>query len=539
MNFDKVPELPDAPVKRGPRRARAWLAAGLLLLGGGAAAYWQWGRLPAGRSAAEQAASAQVSRLEMQVEAMRAQLAALPEDTDPATRRAWLEKALAQQSELLRLRDAPVSADTVRLDEWQAELDDARAREFAQRIRELEAAAGELRRQQQTADAVTNLREALRLQQAVNTGLSNRQTKSYGRETQLQQQIEELVAEPLLAESKLALAAARSAAAGGSWADAVAHYGRVREIRRELNRDFPRSRFADLLAEEQLEAELASLGATEAHTQLQSFLAQAAAATDPAAGDRFYALAADRQRVINTEFPKSRFVSMARLEEIEVARQTLRLRPVLARVQERDGRAAEHLRRRELFQAQQLITSALTELEVAIAQSPKAPGLGGELPERVAYLGRRAGEWVTIQDQVYDLLLPLATQPPSALLKQAVPQGLYAAVMNANPSRTPGRALPVDSVSRAEAQEFCRRLGWVLGAAVRLPTVAEMRSARPAPAPPAGSGGMGEWLAADATGERDSTPMLGADGVVNDGPAAARATFRVVVAVDLLGATAR
>jgi hypothetical protein len=114
----------------------------------------------------------------------------------------------------------------------------------------------------------------------------------------------------------------------------------VREIRRELNRDFPRSRFADLLAEEQLEAELASLGATEAHTQLQSFLAQAAAAPDAVAGDRFYALAADRQQVINTEFPKSRFVSMARLEEIEVARQALRLRPVLARVQEFDGRAA-------------------------------------------------------------------------------------------------------------------------------------------------------------------------------------------------------
>lgn len=49
MNFDKVPELPDVPVKRGSRRARAWLAGGLLLLGGGAAAYWQWGRLPAGR----------------------------------------------------------------------------------------------------------------------------------------------------------------------------------------------------------------------------------------------------------------------------------------------------------------------------------------------------------------------------------------------------------------------------------------------------------------------------------------------------------
>jgi hypothetical protein len=50
-----------------------------------------------------------------------------------------------------------------------------------------------------------------------------------------------------------------------------------------------------------------------------------------------------------------------------------------------------------------------------------------------------------------------------------VPQVLFSLVLNANPSRNAGRTRAVDSVSYVEALEFCRRLGWVLGTAVRLP----------------------------------------------------------------------
>jgi formylglycine-generating enzyme required for sulfatase activity len=89
----------------------------------------------------------------------------------------------------------------------------------------------------------------------------------------------------------------------------------------------------------------------------------------------------------------------------------------------------------------------------------------------------KGAELRKIQDEVYDRLLPLIGVTDRLLLASETPQGLYQAIMNTNPSRSPGRALPVDSVNWLDAQEFCARLGWILGTEVRLPTEQEFRTA--------------------------------------------------------------
>ena len=456
MNYDKVPELPDGPVKPAHRRRGIWLAGVLLLL----AAWWQLGREPAAPTAGQQQLAGEIVRLEEKLESLRTELAALPADSAPATRRKLLEEAVARQDELMRRRVPPASADGVRLGDWQAQLDDVVAREQGQQSRELEAAAAGLIRQKQPAAAGEKLREALRLQREINRGMADRQLKSYGREALLQQQFEEVAAGPRLAEAQDALAAARAAATDGSWADALRHYTRAREIQQQLNADFPRSRFSDLLADSRIEAEMTALSAATALAQRDSFQQQAAAAATAGKleeADRCYALAADRQQVINTQFPQSRFVSMERLEQIEVERQTLRARPPLEALRTADGAVTGHLRRRESFQAQRQLTQARQQLEDAVQQFPKARGFDAELCERLNYLARHAADLEAIQDQTYDLLLPLPGRAPGAMLKVELPQALFATVMNTNPSRNPGRARPVDSVNFAEAGEFCRR----------------------------------------------------------------------------------
>jgi formylglycine-generating enzyme required for sulfatase activity len=133
----------------------------------------------------------------------------------------------------------------------------------------------------------------------------------------------------------------------------------------------------------------------------------------------------------------------------------------------------------------------------------------------------------------------------------------------------------VDSVTHAEAGEFCQRLGWVLGATVRLPTEPEFRQAvgnaaatavnawglenGPGKSQPAGEkpanllgfhdllGNVAEWLAADAgadtalvaggsfaesRGQLQALPMRRAPKIER----ARTNGFRVVVEIDLAAA---
>jgi formylglycine-generating enzyme required for sulfatase activity len=151
-----------------------------------------------------------------------------------------------------------------------------------------------------------------------------------------------------------------------------------------------------------------------------------------------------------------------------------------------------------LFQAKQLVTEAVAKLEQITARLPRAGQNDAGLRLRLDYLAVRADELAAMQDEVHDQLLPLpAGAAGVAMLRQEVSQALFTRVMNLNPSRNQGRGLPVDSVSYDDAEEFCRRLGWVLGAAVRLPTAEEFRTAAgPVPGEPEESA----WCAGNSGG---------------------------------------
>jgi formylglycine-generating enzyme required for sulfatase activity len=71
------------------------------------------------------------------------------------------------------------------------------------------------------------------------------------------------------------------------------------------------------------------------------------------------------------------------------------------------------------------------------------------------------------------------------MTRAEIDQGFYGQVMQANPSRAIDRSLPVESLSWSEASEFARRLSWILGMPVRLPTRAEFRAAAGEQAPTA------------------------------------------------------
>jgi len=502
MNYDKEEELPDAPPPTNRFRLAGLIAGGVLIVAAGLG--WWWLAAPAApgpvvKSADQAKTEAQVAALETRVEELAGRLAKLGADAPAATALPLIEEIIARQGELLRLRPATQARDELRLNEWQTKLGDVKAREWSRQSQELEAASAELFKQQQVPAAVEKLKAALRLQRDVNGSSADAALKNNGREARLEQDAERLEAEPLQAETARLLAAARAASVAGRWTEALELYGRARDMQQQLNRDYARTRFIDLLAVDRIEAEMATLSATDAHEQLEALVRDAAAAAgnNLAKADELLAAAAARQKLINEQFAKSRFVSMERLQDIEVERQSLHAKAALDEVRDLDRRAAGHLRKRELFQAQQLLASAMEKLEATVAQLPKARGVDEDLRQRLAYLNLRQSDLVQIQDQAYDLLLPLPGHEQFALLKTEVPQALFAQVMNTNPSRNAGRTLPVDSVTYPETGEFCRRLGWVLGAVVRLPTAEEFRTA----VGPAAATATNAWGAENSSGK--------------------------------------
>jgi formylglycine-generating enzyme required for sulfatase activity len=90
------------------------------------------------------------------------------------------------------------------------------------------------------------------------------------------------------------------------------------------------------------------------------------------------------------------------------------------------------------------------------------------------------------------------------MYRTEIPQGLYASLMDANPSALRREANPVESVAYADAELFARRLGWILGSRARLPSVGEHAAAAGDLTKPASA--ENAWTAAN-TGGVDARPV--------------------------------
>ena len=250
---------------------------------------------------------------------------------------------------------------------------------------------------------------------------------------------------------------------------------------------------------------------------------------EAAAGEFARALALQRQ--LNAKFPASPLVSLARLGEFEADRQTALAQGLLAQLRQREQQLDGHLRRRELHQARRILEAAAGRLGELREKFPQAHGAADGLGVKIAFLHSRADDLEGLQDRCYEALVPLPGLP-QAMMREAVTQGDFRRITGLNPSAQPDAAGRVDSITQAEAEEFCRRLGWVLGHPVRLPEAAELRLALAAGR--AAMAGGEEWLrAADGT----VAPVFTSAGDV--GAAAPRESrspdrrFRVVVETDL------
>jgi hypothetical protein len=534
VRFEKEAELAEEEPGR-KWRSRAVVGGVVLLLALAAGGVWLWKQESAAVRAREER-KANLAAAQSQVIAARA--AAEEPQIGPDETIARLEKLVQAERRLAALRTDAFAAHLDAVRRTEQRLDTLRAEVMQRRSDEREQAARQRFAAGDAEGGTALLREALSLQRDVDGGPQER-ARNFDRELRLQKELAELTAEPMQRAVAEKTAQAHAAVAAARYDEALDLFRAARDLQLRLNQEFPRTRFSDLPAIARVDAEIASLTADGIDAQVSKLLGEArghvsAGRNEEAVKDLVAAAAAQRQ--LNERFGKSRFVSMERLEEIETERQSiLALEPMRA-AQAKQEEARRFLRRRQIFQAQRCVREALESMETIATRFPKARGLDETLRAQLAFLNLRSGDLTALQDRIYDQLAPLG-EGAKSLLKTEVLQADFAKLMNANPSRNPGRALPVDSLTFAEAEEFCRRLGWLLGWRVRLPSEAEMRAA-------AASGGdfqnvtgrLDAWLATEGGREVPTAGVWLRDGTVGTAPRQERARtrgFRVVVEVEL------
>lgn len=533
MKFDKEEEWVPEPAAVQWKRRGLFLALGLAILAGGGA-LWFW-QVDGQAAVARQARQEKLIVLAGQLKEAR-EAAEAPE-LAPEVLAQRLERLASLQRETVTLSRGGQTTSLEELRRTEERLERLRAGRNQQRSEESERAAADRLAAGDTEGAVAALREALKLQRDVNAGATE-SPQNFDREVRLNAEIARLLAEPLAALVKRRTEEARAAVAAGHWQQALAGFRDAKEAQERLNREFPRSRYSDVQAIARLDEEIASLTADGMDAQVAEHLDRARVLAQQAKRDAAVeelAAAATTQRELNERHARSRFVSMERLEQIEAERQTLLAAELWAAVREKQQDALRQLRQRQVLNAQKSVRAGREMLERAVAQFPKARGQDDALRVQLVFLDLRAGELAALQERLYDQLVPLPGAS-AAMLKAEVRQADFAQLLATNPSRNPGPALPTDSVTYAEAEEFCRRLGWVLGWRVRLPTEAEMRAAQTSGAEFQNViGGLDEWLSS-AEGGGATPPLWRADGKIGAAPRNERARtrgFRVVVEVEL------
>ncbi len=273
---------------------------------------------------------------------------------------------------------------------------------------------------------------------------------------------------------------AASAVARESWPEALQAYQDARKAQADLNQQFPTSPKAGAARLARLDAEIASLQASELAAlsikkEREGELAASRSRTADATAA--FALAIEHQRELNERFPQHRRASVPRVEELVVRRDTALSASSLARVLELDREIDSLLRMHRGGNAGERVGDALALLDQTTSAFSRSRAPGTDLRLKLQYLGSRRDQLVALQQLISPRLLRLPGSPNVQLLITEVSQDVFQRVMGTNPSRSSGATLPVDSVTWAEANEFCRRVGWLLGAVVRLPTEAEFRVA--------------------------------------------------------------
>ena len=192
--------------------------------------------------------------------------------------------------------------------------------------------------------------------------------------------------------------------------------------------------------------------------------------------------ASDWQKAIDifgrllTEFPRSQFADRSLEVKMGVRLNFARLHKDIAAALGGMEKMRGQLRRQDAEAAVRQATDLLERGRRLSAANTGAFDVGSSERNELEFIVAHEAAARALLPSISAQLLPVPGVK-IRMYRTEIPQGLYASLMGANPSSIRRETNPVESVSYADATEFCRRLGWLSGLAIRLPTVAEFAAA--------------------------------------------------------------
>jgi hypothetical protein len=390
---------------------------------------------------------------------------------------AILEEALRVQEEYIDARQS-VGTENARQHSLRRRLHLIHGEALRHESEQAEAGAMEAAKTDEGA-AVALLRRAVACEQEIETKWGFSGLAEAGRRARLETRLRRLESAPLwrqgraleaegeklFAEGKFAAAASKLDQAIECETDFVARYRDVRDT------EFGR---LDKLAERH---ETALSG--EAWSAIRAHRAKAEAAEksgDWPAATQSWQAAVDAFARLLTDFPKSNFADRALEAGIATRLNFARFHDDIAALRLRAVELRAHLRARRANEAVRMAESLVIE---ARRLAEANTGVFIEADEERKELEYLAANTAVIRGVLPGIDQNLRSVPTTSvrIFRTEIPQGLYASVMGVNPSSTRREANPVESVTYAEAEAFATRLGWILGARVRLPSLAEFQAA--------------------------------------------------------------
>lgn len=346
--------------------------------------------------------------------------------------------------------------------------------------RKLEQEADALTLERNYLDAHENMKRAFELQKRINEDYPESSYANPGRATLLQRKARYLIAEPIYQKSLDLEKEADAYIKAKDWVAAEQSLKKSIDTQLDINRSYRGAKQGSTLRLELLKNKL--LGIQSGQSNLEILALEKKADALKAQGEMLdsahcYQEAARLQTELNKAYTESPHASSDRVNYFLRKAQTAQSFELGRSIESNHARLQKILAERRSYDAVEIIAQLNRDIKYLQDAYPRSSLFDEQLKLKISYLAIIQNDLGFIQDRVYAMLLPIPGVEEWQMAKTEVSQVLYQFIMGENPSRNIGETNPVDSVSWLEAKDFCKRLGWIIGKPVRLPTEHEFRQA--------------------------------------------------------------